>query len=85
MWLWWAPAPWDKESHKCAHKLALVCGFMMSPPVLQKKPAKPFFCNGKNCKTKAEIGEGNVMDVSGVISAGGNRIFLDGYCSFKGS
>ena len=33
-------------------------------------------------KTKAEIGEGNVMDVSGVISAGDNRIFLDGYCKF---
>ena len=35
-------------------------------------------------KTKAEIGEGNVMDVSGVISAGDNRIFLDGYCKFEG-
>ncbi len=35
-------------------------------------------------KTKAEVGEGNVMDVSGVISAGDNRIFLDGYCKFEG-
>ena len=35
-------------------------------------------------KTKAEVGEGNVMDVSGVISAGDSRIFLDGYCKFEG-
>jgi hypothetical protein len=35
-------------------------------------------------KTRAEVGEGNVMDVSGVISAGDNRIFLDGYCKFEG-
>ena len=35
-------------------------------------------------KAKAEIGEGNIMDVSGVISAGDSRIFLDGYCKFEG-
>jgi hypothetical protein len=35
-------------------------------------------------KAKAEVGEGNVMDVSGVISAGDNRIFFDGYCKFEG-
>ena len=35
-------------------------------------------------KAKAEIGESNIMDVSGVISAGDSRIFLDGYCKFEG-
>ena len=35
-------------------------------------------------KARAEVGEGNVMDVSGVISAGDNRIFFDGYCKFEG-
>lgn len=35
-------------------------------------------------KARAEVGEGNVMDVSGIISAGDNRIFLDGYCKFEG-
>jgi hypothetical protein len=35
-------------------------------------------------KTKAEVGEGNTMDVSGIIAEGDNRIFLDGYCKFEG-
>jgi hypothetical protein len=35
-------------------------------------------------KTKAEVGEGNVMDVSGTIAANDGRILLDGYCKFEG-
>lgn len=35
-------------------------------------------------KAKAEVGEGNIMDVSGTISEGDNRILLDGYCKFAG-
>jgi hypothetical protein len=35
-------------------------------------------------KAKAEVGEGNIMDVSGTISEGDNRIFLEGYCKFEG-
>lgn len=35
-------------------------------------------------KTRAEVGEGNVMDVSGTISDKESRIFLDGYCKFEG-
>jgi hypothetical protein len=35
-------------------------------------------------KAKAEVGEGNMMDVSGTISERDNRIFLDGYCKFEG-
>lgn len=35
-------------------------------------------------KTKAEVGEGNVMDVSGIISEKESRILLDGYCKFEG-
>ena len=35
-------------------------------------------------KTKADVGEGNTMDVSGTISAQDNRILLDGYCKFEG-
>ena len=31
-------------------------------------------------KARAEVGEGNIMDVNGTISDGDNRIFLDGYC-----
>ncbi len=34
--------------------------------------------------TKAEVGEGNVMDVSGTISDKESRILLDGYCKFEG-
>jgi len=35
-------------------------------------------------KTKAEVGEGNVMDVHGTISDKESRILLDGYCKFEG-
>lgn len=35
-------------------------------------------------KTKADVGDGNVMDVSGTISDKEHRIFLDGYCKFEG-
>ncbi|HYD06740.1 MAG TPA: hypothetical protein VEC60_13490 [Reyranella sp.] len=35
-------------------------------------------------KTKAEVGEGNIMDVSGTISDAESRILLDGYCKFEG-
>jgi len=35
-------------------------------------------------KAKAEVGEGNIMEVSGTISEGDNRIFLEGYCKFEG-
>ena len=35
-------------------------------------------------KARAEVGEGNIMDVSGTLSEGDNRIFLDGYCKFAG-
>jgi hypothetical protein len=35
-------------------------------------------------KTRAEVGEGNVMDVSGTIAEADGRILLDGYCKFEG-
>jgi len=35
-------------------------------------------------KTRAEVGEGNVMEVSGTISDRESRILLDGYCKFEG-
>jgi hypothetical protein len=35
-------------------------------------------------KTKAELGGGNSIDVSGVISDKESRILLDGYCKFDG-
>lgn len=35
-------------------------------------------------KTRAEVGEGNAMDVSGTISDKESRILLDGYCKFEG-
>lgn len=35
-------------------------------------------------KAKAEVGDGNIMDVSGIISDAESRIFLDGYCKFEG-
>ena len=35
-------------------------------------------------KTRADVGEGNVMDVSGTISDKESRILLDGYCKFEG-
>ena len=35
-------------------------------------------------KTKADVGEGNVMDVSGTIADTDGRILLDGYCKFEG-
>jgi hypothetical protein len=35
-------------------------------------------------KTKADVGEGNVVDVSGTISDKESRILLDGYCKFEG-
>jgi hypothetical protein len=35
-------------------------------------------------KARAEVGEGNIMDVSGTLSDAEKRIFLDGYCKFEG-
>ena len=35
-------------------------------------------------KTKADVGDGNMMDVSGTISDKEGRILLDGYCKFEG-
>lgn len=35
-------------------------------------------------KTKADVGEGNVMDVTGTINDKESRILLDGYCKFEG-
>jgi hypothetical protein len=35
-------------------------------------------------KTRADVGEGNVMDVSGTIANKDGRILLDGYCKFEG-
>jgi hypothetical protein len=35
-------------------------------------------------KTRADVGEGNVMDVTGTISDKESRILLDGYCKFEG-
>lgn len=35
-------------------------------------------------KTRAEVGEGNIMDVSGTIADKESRILLDGYCKFEG-
>lgn len=35
-------------------------------------------------KARADVGEGNVMDVSGTISDTESRILLDGYCKFEG-
>jgi hypothetical protein len=35
-------------------------------------------------KTKADVGEGNVMDVSGTMAEKEGRILLDGYCKFEG-
>jgi hypothetical protein len=35
-------------------------------------------------KTRADVGEGNTMDVSGTIAAKDGRILLDGYCKFEG-
>lgn len=35
-------------------------------------------------KARAEVGEGNVMDIVGTLSDAEHRIFLDGYCKFEG-
>jgi hypothetical protein len=35
-------------------------------------------------KTKADVGDGNIMDVGGTINDKESRIFLDGYCKFEG-
>jgi hypothetical protein len=35
-------------------------------------------------KTKAKLGGGSTMDVTGTISEKDNRILLDGYCKFEG-
>lgn len=53
----------------------------------QGRPERAFAAtlDDKNAfKAKADVGEGNVMDVSGTIAEGDNRIFLDGYCKFEG-
>jgi hypothetical protein len=35
-------------------------------------------------KTRADVGDGNLMDVSGTIADKDGRILLDGYCKFEG-
>ena len=35
-------------------------------------------------KTRADVGEGNTMDVSGTLTDKDSRILLDGYCKFEG-
>ena len=35
-------------------------------------------------KTKAEVGAGNMLDITGTISDKESRILLDGYCKFEG-
>jgi len=35
-------------------------------------------------KTRADVGDGNTMDVSGTIADKDGRILLDGYCKFEG-
>lgn len=35
-------------------------------------------------KTRADVGEGNTMDVSGTLADKEGRILLDGYCKFEG-
>ena len=35
-------------------------------------------------KARADVGEGNVVDVSGTIADKESRILLDGYCKFEG-
>jgi hypothetical protein len=35
-------------------------------------------------KARAEVGDGNIMDVIGTISDAEKRIFFDGYCKFEG-
>jgi hypothetical protein len=35
-------------------------------------------------KTKAQVGGGDALDVSGTISDKESRILLDGYCKFEG-
>lgn len=53
----------------------------------QGRPERTFTAtlDGKGAfKARAEVGEGNTMDVSGTITQGDNRIFLDGYCKFEG-
>jgi len=35
-------------------------------------------------KTKATVGGGGTMDVTGTISEAGGQVLLDGYCKFQG-
>jgi hypothetical protein len=35
-------------------------------------------------KTKAEVGGGNVIEVSGSVKDGASQVLLDGYCKFGG-
>jgi len=35
-------------------------------------------------KTKADVGGGNTLDVSGTISDKESRLLMDGYCKFEG-
>jgi hypothetical protein len=35
-------------------------------------------------KTRADVGDGNLMDVTGTINDKESRILLDGYCKFEG-
>jgi len=53
----------------------------------QGRPERTFAAtldNKGEFKTKADVGEGNVMDVHGTISDKESRILLDGYCKFEG-
>ena len=53
----------------------------------QGRPERTFAAtldNKGEFKTKADVGEGNVMDVHGTISDKESRILLDCYCKFEG-
>jgi len=40
--------------------------------------------DGGAFKTKAEVGGGNTLEVSGTVSGVEGRVLLDGYCKFSG-
>ena len=53
----------------------------------QGRPARAFTAtlDGTGAfKAKADVGEGNAMDVQGTLAANDGHILLDGYCKFEG-
>ena len=53
----------------------------------QGRPERPFQATLEPTgvfKTKAEVGDGNSIEVIGTITAKESRVFLDGYCKFEG-